>query len=63
VKDGDPEMLRYLGRLGLYPATPVEVVDREPYGGPLRLRVDGRPCDIGEELARNVFVSPREASS
>ncbi len=60
VRDGDPEMLRYLGRLGLYPATVVEVVDREPYGGPLRLRVADTPCDIGEELARNVFVSLQE---
>ena len=61
VRDRDPEMLRYLGRLGLYPETEVEVVDREPFGGPLRLRVAGKPCDVGEELARNVFVSPEDA--
>ncbi|GJM45307.1 MAG: DNA-binding protein [Gemmatimonadota bacterium] len=62
VRDRDPEMLRYLGRLGLYPDTLVEVVDREPFGGPMRLRVAGNPCDVGEELARNVFVSLGEES-
>ena len=62
VKDGNPEMLRYLGRLGLYPEASVEILDREPYGGPLRLRVNGEKCDVGEELARNVFVSRERAS-
>jgi DtxR family Mn-dependent transcriptional regulator len=60
VKDSNPEMLRYLGRLGLYPEAKVEILDREPYGGPFRLRVNGEYCDVGEELARNVFVSRSE---
>ena len=56
VSDRDPAMLRYLGELGLYPETIVEVLERAPYGGPLRLLVAGAPCDVGEELAQNVFV-------
>ena len=56
VSDHDPAMLRYLGELGLYPETDVEVVARAPYGGPMRLLVGGAPRDVGEELARNVFV-------
>ncbi len=60
VSDRDPAMLRYLGELGLYPETLVEVVERVPFGGPLRLVVEGTACDIGEELARHVFVQEED---
>jgi DtxR family Mn-dependent transcriptional regulator len=60
VSDRDPAMLRYLAELGLYPETVVEVLERAPYGGPLRLLVAGAPRDVGEELARHIFVSPCE---
>ena len=63
VSDRDPAMLRYLGELGLYPAAPVEIVDRDPYGGSLHVVVHGQKRTIGEELARNVFVSFREGES
>lgn len=56
VNDRDPALLRYLGELGLYPEALVEIVERAPYGGPLRLRVGGAPRDVGDELARHVFV-------
>jgi DtxR family Mn-dependent transcriptional regulator len=63
VTDGDPEMLRYLGHLGLYPDTQVEMVVKEPYGGPLRVRVSGSEHAIGRELAVNVFVSTNEEAA
>jgi Fe2+ transport system protein FeoA len=50
-------MLRYLGDLGLYPETSVEMLAQEPYGGPLRVRVCGKEHHVGRELADNVFVS------
>jgi DtxR family Mn-dependent transcriptional regulator len=56
VSDRDPAMLRYLAELGLYPETVVTVLERAPYGGPLRLLVAGEPRDVGEELALNVLV-------
>ncbi len=58
VTDGDPALLRYLGDLGLYPDTPVEMLAREPYGGPLRVRVSGQERAVGRQLADNVFVGP-----
>jgi DtxR family Mn-dependent transcriptional regulator len=60
VPDKDPAMLRYLGELGLYPRTPIELVGRDPYGGPLRLLVDGEERTVGEELARRVWVTAPE---
>ena len=61
VPDNDPAMLRYLGNLGLYPGTPIEVVRREPFDGPLELEIDGERRSIGTELARKVWVEPAEA--
>jgi DtxR family Mn-dependent transcriptional regulator len=61
VTDGDPAMLRYLGDLGLYPDTAIEMVGRDPYGGPLRVRVSGEERQVGRELADNVFVSREES--
>lgn len=58
VSDGDPTFLRYLATLGLFPGTQVRIVATEPFGGPIRIEVDGAPHDVGNELARNVFVSP-----
>jgi DtxR family transcriptional regulator, Mn-dependent transcriptional regulator len=59
VTDKDPEMLRYMGVLGLYPDTAIEMVSKEPYGGPLRVRIRGAVHAIGRELAENIFVSPQ----
>ncbi len=62
VNGRDPEMLRYLGELGLYPETEVTLVERAPFGGPLRILVGGAERTIGAQLARNVFVDAREAA-
>ncbi|MGV3722393.1 MAG: metal-dependent transcriptional regulator [Actinomycetota bacterium] len=62
VSDGNPAMLRYLGDLGLYPDTAIEMVAREPYGGPLRVMVSGNEQAVGRELADNVFVLRDEQS-
>ena len=40
VYDENPELLRYLGKLGLYPNTPIKVVEREPFGGLLKIEID-----------------------
>lgn len=60
VSDEDPAMLRYMGDLGLYPAASIEMLQKEPFGGPLRVRVAGQERAIGRELADNVFVSVEE---
>lgn len=62
VSDDDPEKLRYLGRLGLYPGSRLTVVERLPFNGPLRIQVDGDEHIIGLELAFDVFVSVTEES-
>lgn len=57
VSDSDPQMLRYLGELGLYPNTQVTLLDKEPYGGSMHILARGIERAIGRELADQVFVT------
>lgn len=61
VSDQDSDKLCYLGQLGLYPETLVQVVSRAPFGGPLRIRVGkGSEQDehmLGPELAADIVVT------
>lgn len=61
VSDQDPEKLCYLGKLGLYPDTQVEVLERVPFGGPLRIRIGKHPLQseamLSLELAEHIIVS------
>lgn len=57
VSDEDAAKLRYLGSLGLFPDTAIEIVDVAPFEGPLTLRVGDEEHIVGRELARNVYVT------
>ncbi len=61
VSDRDPEQLRYLGGLGLYPGATVTVVEVLPFDGPIRLLINGSEHVIGRPLAATVYV--REPTS
>lgn len=56
VSDRDPEQLRYLGGLGLYPGARVTVIEVLPFDGPIRLLVNGIEHIIGRPLAATVYV-------
>jgi DtxR family transcriptional regulator, Mn-dependent transcriptional regulator len=51
VSDSDPEMLRYLSERGIAPGDEFEVVDRQPFGGPLFVRFGSGVHALGGELA------------
>ena len=56
VSDADGAMLRYLAKLGIRPGTPVVVVAREPFEGPIGVEVDGVRRSVGPALAGQVLV-------
>lgn len=56
VKDSNPEVLRYLARIGMTLGVRVEVVEKQPFNGPLILEVGGTRHSVGRELAGHVFV-------
>jgi DtxR family Mn-dependent transcriptional regulator len=59
VSDADPEMLRYLAERGIAPGDELEVVERQPFGGPLFVRFAGGIHPLGGELARAMRVEVR----
>jgi DtxR family Mn-dependent transcriptional regulator len=61
VSDDSAEMLRYLAELGIVPGTAVQVVAREPFDGPIALRLADGTRTIGPALAVQVLVArPRK---
>jgi DtxR family transcriptional regulator, Mn-dependent transcriptional regulator len=56
VSDSDPSMLRYLAELGITPGERFEIVDRQPFGGPLYARFDGQVHVLGGDLATAMRV-------
>jgi DtxR family Mn-dependent transcriptional regulator len=56
VSDSDPEMLRYLRDRGVAPGADFEVIDRQPFGGPLFVRFGRDVHPLGGELARAMRV-------
>ena len=57
VSDHDADLLRYVGDLGLYPQTPLEVLAVAPFDGPLTLRVGGAERTVGRKAARFILVT------
>ena len=60
VSDSDPEMLRYLAEHGIAIGDHLEVIDRQPFGGPLFVRFGDREQPIGGALARAMRIEIKE---
>jgi DtxR family Mn-dependent transcriptional regulator len=58
VKDSDPDLLRYLGRLGLYPHVVIDVLAKAPFDGPLTIRASSGEHALGSQVTDSVFVEP-----
>jgi DtxR family Mn-dependent transcriptional regulator len=57
----DADKLKYLDTLGLRPGAALRIVERAPFNGPLRIRVNNSEHFIGQELASALRVcSPEE---
>jgi len=61
VWNGDPEVIRYLDECGIELGDRIEVLRREPFGGPVMIRVgdpkEGRVHGFGVELANVLSVA------
>jgi DtxR family transcriptional regulator, Mn-dependent transcriptional regulator len=56
VSDSDPAMLRYLAERGIAPGDTFEVVERQPFGGPLFVRFGDDVHALGGALAAAMRV-------
>jgi DtxR family transcriptional regulator, Mn-dependent transcriptional regulator len=56
ISDSDPEMLRYLAARGIAPGDSFEVVDKQPFDGPVFARFASQVHVLGGSLARAMRV-------
>jgi len=56
VSDHDPEMLRFLGERGIAPGERLELLERQPFDGPVYVRVGDQVHVLGALLARSMRV-------
>jgi DtxR family transcriptional regulator, Mn-dependent transcriptional regulator len=56
ISDADPGMLRYLSDRGIGPGDSFEIVDKQPFGGPLFARFHDEVHVLGGALARAMRV-------
>lgn len=57
VDDEDPALLRYLGKLGIFPGTKIELLNRAPFNGPLTLTIGNKEHSLGFQAAKSVRVA------
>jgi DtxR family transcriptional regulator, Mn-dependent transcriptional regulator len=57
VPDGDSELLRYLGELGIVPDASVEMLAHAPFGGPVTVRTSSGEHAISRELADRIAAA------
>lgn len=60
VSDSDPEMLRWLSERGIAPGDRLEVLERQPFDGPLLVRFASGDHSLGGDLVRMMRVSGAE---
>jgi DtxR family Mn-dependent transcriptional regulator len=63
ISDTEPEMLRFLGERGIVPGARLELVERQPFDGPLFVRVGKDVHVLGATLARAMRVEREAAKS
>jgi DtxR family transcriptional regulator, Mn-dependent transcriptional regulator len=60
VSDADPEMLRYLSDRGILPRDAFEIVEKEPFGGPLSVRFGNEVQVLGGALTQAMRAELRK---
>lgn len=56
VIDQNPELLRYLEKVGLIPGVTIKIIEKAPFKGPISVDISGRVQAIGHEVGLNIFV-------
>lgn len=57
VSDCDPEMLRYLGEIGIYPEVRLHILEKAPFGGPLLVKIGEGKHHLGGTLTDNIMIT------
>lgn len=57
VKDQDPELLRYLEKIGVLPGVKIEVIEKSPFQGPVKIKIEEEEEQVlGFAVASEVYL-------
>ena len=56
VKDQNPELLRYLEKLGVLPGVELTIIEKAPFDGPIAISLAGQSLSIGFAIAQDIFL-------
>lgn len=56
VKDQDPELLRYLEKLGVIPGVRIKILEKAPFNGPVTILLEDKEEVIGSNIADEVYL-------
>ncbi len=56
VKDQDPELLRYLEKIGLLPGAKIKLLEKAPFDGPIRVILEEEEKTIGYNIAEQIYL-------
>lgn len=57
VKNQDPELLRYLEKIGLLPGAKLLIKQKNPFKGPITLTIEDDEQVLGHEVAEHILVA------
>lgn len=57
VSDGDPNKLRFMAELGLFPKVKVSIKDKSPFEGDLFIEVGSSEHRLPRDVARSIYVT------
>lgn len=57
VKNQDPELLRYLEKMGILTGTTFTLVEKKPFKGPVKIEIQGEEQSLGHEVAEQIFIA------
>ena len=57
IADTDAEMLAYFEKMRLVPGAKIKILEKAPFNGPITIEHLGNKEIVGNEIARNIFVS------
>lgn len=57
VKNQDPELLRYLEKIGLLPGAKLSIKEKGPFKGPITLYIEDKEQVLGHEVAEHIYVA------
>jgi DtxR family Mn-dependent transcriptional regulator len=57
VKDADPNLLKYMDKIGTKPGKKIRLIAREPFDGSVEIEVDKRRLSISKDVALNILVT------